>query len=70
MFSPPSLVLSDTLIGLRQLNFSIIEIFFDSRSNHFNRLASSERTNFCRLARTCYDILSWGLECIPIRVVE
>jgi hypothetical protein len=55
---------------LRQLNFSIIEIFFDSTSNYFNRLATSERTNFCRLARTCYYTLSWGLECIPVRVVE
>ena len=45
---------------LRQLNFSIIEISLISTSNHFNRLATSERTNFCRLARTCLRHLVLG----------
>ena len=51
-----------------KLNFSTIESSCGSTSNHFNRLAISGRTNFCRLARTCYDILfcKWGLVCIPL----
>jgi hypothetical protein len=45
-----------------------IETFFDSMSNHFNRLATSARTNFCRLARTCYDILrKGGADAFPSR---
>lgn len=47
---------------LRQLNFSTIETFCELTSNHFSRLAISGRTNFCRLARTCYGhpALKWG----------
>src|SRR5262245_47981246 len=62
----PSLLLQRS-DRLRQLNFSTIAAF---RGNHFNRLATSGRTNFCRLARTCYDIVPWGLECVPVQVVE